>query len=225
MIEQEQTLQNYHHYITQLFSPEDDILRSTREEMQRQGLRAMNVSASEGKLLHLLALLSGAKRILEIGTLGGYSTIWLARALPPDGKLISLEIDPHHAQVARRNLECADLAHKVEVRIGSAVETLKQLQASGELPFDLIFIDADKDGYPQYLELSLPLTRDGGLILADNTLSHVVLDSQTNTGINRYNTAVSIHPDLVSIIVPVLRGKGIDGLLLSIKGRPKAASH
>lgn len=218
MIEQEQTLQNYHQYITKLFAPEDDALQSTREEMQRQGLRAMNVSASEGKLLHLLVMLSGAKRILEIGTLGGYSAIWLARALPEDGKLISLEIDPHHAQVARRNVEYAGMTHKVEVRVDPAVETLKQLQAAGEPPFDLVFIDADKDSYPQYLELALPLTREGGLILADNTLFHSVLDSQAD-GINRYNTTVSAHPDLISVIVPVLRSKGIDGLLISIKRR------
>ncbi|MDQ3396347.1 MAG: O-methyltransferase [Deinococcota bacterium] len=218
MPEQERTLQDYHHYITTLFAPEDDALRSTREEMQRQGLRAMNVSASEGKLLHLLALLSGTKRILEIGTLGGYSTIWLARALPPDGKLISLEIDPHHAQVARRNVEDAGIAHQVEVRIGPAGETLKQLQALGESPFDLVFIDADKDSYPQYLELSLPLIREGGLILADNTLSHAALDLQADTGIDLYNTTVAAHPALVSILVPVLRGRGgLDGLLISIK--------
>lgn len=217
MAEQEQTLQNY---INKLFAPEDDALISTREEMQRQGVPGINVSASEGKLLHLLALLSGAKRILEIGTLGGYSTIWLARALPPDGKLISLEIDPHHAQVARHNLENAGMAHRVEVRVGPAAETLKQLQTSGEPPFDLVFIDADKDGYPQYLELSLPLIRDGGLILADNTLSHAAMGSGADTGIDLYNTTVAAHPDLVSIIAPVLRGRGgIDGLLISIKGR------
>ena len=221
MTEEEQTSQNHRQHITTLFAPEDDALQSARKEMRHQGLRAINVSPSEGKLLHLMARLSGAKRILEIGTLGGYSTIWLARALPPDGKLISLEIDPHHAKVARRNLKYAEVEQKVEVRVGPAAESLKQLQASSEAPFDLVFIDADKDGYPQYLELSLPLIRDGGLILADNTLSHLASDSEPNIGINAYNAAVAAHPNLVSIIVPVLRGReGFDGLLISIKERP-----
>ena len=217
MTEQEPTLQDYQHYITTLFAPEDDALRLAREESQRQGLPEINVSASEGKLLHVLALLSGAKRILEIGTRGGYSAIWLARALPQDGKLISLEINPHHAEVARRNVAAAGLADKVEIRTGPAADTLKQLQASNALPFDLVFIDADKDGYPRYLEWSLPLTRVGGLILADNALSHSALDPKAETGIVRYNTTVAVHPALVSIIVPVLRKSGIDGLLVSIK--------
>ena len=217
MSEQQQTSPDFDDYISRLFAPEDDALRATREEINRESMPRIYVSPSEGKTLHLLALLVRAKRILEIGTLGGYSTTWLARALPEDGQLISLEIDPHHAAVARRNLERADLSEKVEVRLGPAAQTLKHLQASDELPFDLVFIDADKDGYPQYLELSLPLIRDGGLILADNTLSPAVLDPQADTGITRYNNAVAAHPNLVSVIVPVLRSRGIGGLLISIK--------
>jgi caffeoyl-CoA O-methyltransferase len=217
MSEQQQTSLDFDDYISRLFAPEDDALRATREEINRENMPRIYVSPSEGKTLHLLALLARAKRILEIGTLGGYSTTWLARALPEDGQLISLEIDSHHAAVARRNLERAGLSEKVKVHLGPAVQTLKHLQASDELPFDLVFIDADKDGYPQYLELSLPLIRDGGLILADNTLSPAVLDPQTNTGITRYNKAVAAHPNLVSVIVPVLRSRGIGGLLISIK--------
>ena len=217
MSEQQQTSPDFDDYISRLFAPEDDALRATREEINRESMPRIYVSPSEGKTLHLLALLVRAKRILEIGTLGGYSTTWLARALPEDGQLIPLEIDSHHAAVARRNLERAGLSEKVEVRLGPAAQTLKHLQASDELPFDLVFIDADKDGYPQYLELSLPLIRDGGLILADNTLSPAVLDPQADTGITRYNKAVAAHPNLVSIIVPVLRSRGIGGLLISIK--------
>lgn len=217
MSEQQQTSGNFDDYISRLFAPEDDALRTTREEINRENMPRIYVSASEGKTLHLLALLARAKRILEIGTLGGYSTTWLARALPEGGRLISLEIDPHHAAVARRNLERAGLSEKVEVRLGPAAQTLKYLQGADELPFDLVFIDADKDGYPQYLELAMPLIRDGGLILADNTLSPAVLDSQANTGITRYNKAVAAHPNLVSVIVPVLRSRGIGGLLISIK--------
>jgi predicted O-methyltransferase YrrM len=217
MSEQQQTSPDFDGYISRLFAPEDDALRATREEINRENMPRIYVSPSEGKTLYLLALLARAKRILEIGTLGGYSTTWLARALPEDGQLISLEIDSHHAAVARRNLERAGLSEKVEVRLGPAAQTLKHLQAPDELPFDLVFIDADKDGYPEYLELSLPLIRDGGLILADNTLSPAVLDPQADTGITRYNKAVAAHPNLVSIIVPVLRSRGIGGLLISIK--------
>jgi predicted O-methyltransferase YrrM len=215
MSDLEQTLQNYDTYISQLFAQEDEALRSTRQEMQQQGLPGINVSASEGKLLHLLALTSGAKRILEIGTLGGYSAIWLARALPPDGRLISLEINSHHAEVARRNVERAGLAQKVEVRVGPALESLSQIQA--EAPFDLVFIDADKEGYVNYLHQVMPLLREGGMILGDNTLPRAVLDPIAESGTKRYNSVVSAHPDLVSIVIPVLRSNGIDGLLLSIK--------
>jgi len=214
---QEKTPQSYDHYLSPLFAPEDSSLRAARKEMRREQLPGISVSASEGKLLHVLALLSGAGRILEIGTLGGYSTIWLARALPPEGKLISLEIDPHHADVARRNLERAGLTKKVEVRTGPALEALSRIAAEDSPPFDLIFIDADKDGYVDYLRKALPLLRDGGLVLADNTLPDAVLDPKADSGTKRYNAAVAAHPDLVSILVPVLRSNGIDGLVISLK--------
>lgn len=223
MTEEDKTTQNYDRYITGLFAQDDEFLQSTRAEMQQGGLPGINVSASEGKLLHVLALMNGARRILEIGTLGGYSAIWMARALPPEGKLISLEIDPHHAEVARRNIERAGLAGKVEVRVGPALESLSQIAAEKEAPFDLIFIDADKDGYVDYLERSVPLLREGGVILGDNTLPDAVLSSTADSGAKRYSAAVAAHPDLVSIIVPVLRDKGIDGLLISFKIRPNHA--
>ena len=213
----EQTLLGYDRYIGQTFAEEDDSLRAAREEMQREGLPEINVSASEGKVLHVLALMSGAKRILEVGTLGGYSTIWLARALPPGGRLISLELDPHHAEVARRNIARAGLADTVEVRVGPALESLSQMEAGGEAPFDLAFIDADKDGYVDYLKKAVALVRDGGLILGDNTLPDAVLDPAGDSGTKRYNTAVAAHPDLVSALFPVLRERGLDGLLVSMK--------
>lgn len=217
MAESETTLHEYDRYITSLFAQEDEILQAVRQEMQQQGLPGINVSASEGKLLHVLALAIGARRILEIGTLGGYSAIWLARALPPEGKLISLEIDPHHAEVARRNVTRAGLAQQVEVRVGAALESLAEIKAAGEAAFDLVFIDADKNGYVNYLEKSLPLLRQGGLILADNTLPQAVLDPAADSGTKRYNAVVANHPELVSIPVPVLRSQGIDGLLISFK--------
>jgi predicted O-methyltransferase YrrM len=217
MAEQRSVLQEYDRYISGLFATEDDALRSAREEMSREGMPGISVSASEGKVLHILARIIGARRILEIGTLGGYSTIWLARALPPEGKLISLEIDTRYADVARRNLKRAGLHEKVEVRVGPALESLSRLTAGvGEL-FDLVFIDADKDGYVNYLRKAMPLVREGGLVLGDNTLPDAVLDPVAESGTKRYNAAVSAHPDLNSILVPVLRSRGIDGLLISIK--------
>jgi caffeoyl-CoA O-methyltransferase len=223
MPEWENALQAYDAYIRSSFAEEDDVLRTTREEMKREGLPGINVSASEGKLLHVLASLSGARRILEIGTLGGYSATWMARALPPDGKLITLEIDPHHAEVAQRNLDRAGLTSKVEIRVGPALESLARIEAE-EAPFDLVFIDADKDGYVDYLNKTMPLTREGGLILGDNTLPDAVLDPAATSGTKRYNTAVAAHPDLVSILIPVLRGQGIDGLTVSIK-RSQGVGH
>ena len=213
----EHTLEQYDDYIRGLFAGEDEALRAAREEIEKAGLPLIHVSATEGKALHQLALLAGARRILEIGTLGGYSAIWLARALPEDGRLLSLEIDPHHADVSRRNLERAGLSHKVEVILGPAAATLERLQTSETAPFDVVFIDADKEGYPRYLDLCLPMVRQGGLILADNTLSHSALEPGADTGITRYNNAVAANPGLVSIILPVLRHGGIDGLLVSLK--------
>lgn len=211
------TFENYDAYIGGLFAPEDAMLRGTRAEMQAAGLRPINVSPTGGRLLQVLALMIGAQRILEIGTLGGYSAIWLARALPPGGKLISLEIDERHAGVARRNLAAAGLAGMVEVRVGPALATLAAMQQQGETPFDLVFIDADKDGYVAYLENAVALVRDGGLILADNTLRPEMLDSTGEGGAKRYNAAVAAHSGLVSTVVPVLRSEGLDGLTISIK--------
>jgi predicted O-methyltransferase YrrM len=210
-------MENYDHYISQLFAVEDEILRVTRATMQQEGLRPINVSATGGQLLHLLALISGARRILEIGTLGGYSAIWLARALPADGKLISLEISDHHASVARRNLAQAGLADKAEVRVGPALATLTAMEEAGEAPFDLVFIDADKEGYIAYLPKAVALVRAGGLILADNTLPDEVLVPTGDSGAKRYNAAVAAHSALLSTIVPVLRRQGLDGLTISIK--------
>lgn len=216
MDEREPTPENFGRYVGELFAREDEALRAARAEMEREGLPKINVSASEGTLLHILARAVEARRILEIGTLGGYSATWLARALPEEGRLISLEIDEHHAEVARRNLARAGLTDKVEVRVGPAAESLDALAASGEESFDFVFIDADKDGYPIYLEKSVPLVREGGLIVADNVLQPAVLDPDAETGITRYNAALAARTDLVSIITPTL-GRGLGGLSISVK--------
>lgn len=209
----------YNDYIASLFAPQDDALSGTIAEMERESVPGINVSATEGKLLQVLALSVGAKRVLEIGTLGGYSGIHFARALPEDGKLITLEIDPHHAEVARRNFERAGVEQKAEVRLGPAAATLAQLAADGEPPFDVIFIDADKGGYVEYLRLSLPLLREGGLLLGDNTLPDAVLTGE-DSGTKRYNVAVAEHAELTTIIIPILRQRGIDGLTVSFKRTP-----
>lgn len=218
MTEDLRTPKNYNLYVTELFVDEDEALRTTPEMMAKEGVPAIHISASEGKTLHILALMTGAKRILEIGTLGGYSAIWMARALPEDGKLISLELEPLHASVARRNIERAGLADKVEVRVGPALTSLTAMEAAGERNFDIVFIDADKDGYVDYLPKAVALTRDGGLILADNTLPDAVLSASATSGAKRYNAAVAEHPELISILVPMLRViEGIDGLTISVK--------
>jgi predicted O-methyltransferase YrrM len=219
MAEQRSMLQDYDGYISELFAPEDEALKSARAEMLRAAMPEINVSASEGKVLHVMARIIGAKRILEIGTLGAYSTIWLARALPSDGKLITLEINPRYATVARRNLKRANLSQKVDVKVGPALESLSQLKTAGEALFDVVFIDADKEGYPIYLQKALPLLREGGLLLADNTLPDAVLDRAADNGVKRFNAEASAHPDLISVLVPVLRSRGIDGLLISAKQR------
>lgn len=206
----------FNDYIASLFAPSDAVLDETLAAMQRENIPAINVSATEGKVLHLLARMVGAKRILEVGTLGGYSGIHFARALPEDGKLVTLELDPHHADVARRNFERAGVSPKAEVRVGPAADSLRQMAADGEPLFDVVFIDADKDGYVEYLQLCLPLLRAGGLLLGDNTLPDAALTGE-DSGTKRYNAAVAERPELVSIVFPVLRQHGIDGLTVSLR--------
>jgi predicted O-methyltransferase YrrM len=207
-------------YVEDLFAGEDEALRAARAEMARAGLPSINVSPTAGKLLYLLARLNGARRILEIGTLGGYSAIWLARALPPDGQLLSLELEERHAAVARANLQRAGVADRVEVRVGPALESLTALAAAGEEPFDVIFIDADKPGYLDYLEWSVRLSRPGTLIVADNVVQGgAVVDAEGGRSnaeaIRRFNRALAAHPRLDSIIVPLVR-HSIDGIAIAL---------
>ncbi len=188
-------------YLENLFSANDDALQAALEESDRNGLPQINVSANEGRLLHILARLSGAKRILEIGTLGGYSTIWLARALPEGGSLLTLEYSPKHATVARANIERAGLGDKVEVRVGAGLDLLPQIEANGEGPFDLFFIDADKDNYPGYLDWAIKLSRPGSVILSDNLIRNGVVidpapDDVVATVVSQYNRRLATDPRL-----------------------------
>jgi predicted O-methyltransferase YrrM len=207
-------------YIEGLFSRNDEALEGALRESERNGLPSINVSANEGRLLHLLAKMSGARLILEIGTLGGYSTIWLARALPEGGKLISLEYSPKHAEVARANVERAGLSDRVEIRVGAGLDLLPQISKAGEGPFDLFFIDADKDNYPGYLEWALRLSHPGSVILSDNLIRNgAVLDPSPDdtaaTVISGYNRELAQNPRLDSVILPIIRGS-TDGLGISI---------
>jgi caffeoyl-CoA O-methyltransferase len=204
-------------YVEDLFSPSDEILEAALRDSRRAGLPEINVSPNQGRLLQLLTEIAGARRILEIGTLGGYSAIYFARALPDDGALISLEIDEHHAAVARNNIERAGLTEKVEVQVGDAHELLASLIEDDEGPFDVIFIDADKESYPEYLDASLQLVRTGTLILGDNTIrGGTVLDPKEETAraTREFNERVARDPRLFGIALPLIRER-IDGLTIA----------
>jgi predicted O-methyltransferase YrrM len=206
-------------YIEERFANEDAALSAAVEEMRAAGLPEISVSPVLGKFLYMLAKIAGARRILEIGTLGGYAAIWLGRALPQDGRMLTLEIDPKHVKVARRNLARAMLLGAVEVREGPALDILRDLAASGEKPFDLIFIDADKDPYPDYFELSLRLARPGTLIVADNVIRQGdVIDPAAPAvrvaGVKRLADALANHPLVEATIVQNVGVKGHDGMAL-----------
>jgi caffeoyl-CoA O-methyltransferase len=204
-------------YIEDLFGPLDEILEAALKDSWRAGLPEINISANQGRLLRLLAEIAGVRRILEIGTLGGYSAIHFARALPDGGELISLEIDEHHAGVARNNIERAGLSDKVGVRVGDAHELLADLIEDDEGPFDLVFIDADKESYPEYLGASLRLVRPGSLILGDNTIRDgAVLDPKEATAraTREFNRRIAEDPGLSGIVLPLIR-EHIDGLTIA----------
>jgi predicted O-methyltransferase YrrM len=204
-------------YVAGLFAPPDEALEEALGASEREGLPSINVSATEGKLLQMLVWISGARRVLEIGTLGGYSAIHFARALPEEGALISLELDEHHAEVARRNVKRAGLSGKVEIRVGDARDALAGLVENGEGPFDLIFIDADKEGYPEYLDWSLRLSRPGTLILGDNAIragSVIDPDNSSSRAMREFNEKLAREPRLSAIVVPLIRD-GIDGLAIA----------
>ena len=204
-------------YVEDLFSPSDEILEAALRDSRRAGLPEINVSPNEGRLLQLLVEMVGARRMLEIGTLGGYSAIHFARALPEDGALISLEIDEHRAGVARNNVERASLSQKVDIQVGDAHELLSTLIEDDGGPFDVIFIDADKESYPDYLDASLQLVRPGSLILGDNTIrGGTVLNPQDATAraTREFNERIARDPRLSSIVLPLIRER-IDGLTIA----------
>lgn len=199
----------------------DPILEEVLKANQKAGLPAIDVSPSQGKFLHLLASLKGAKRILEIGTLGGYSTIWLARALPKDGQLITLELSAQRAEVARANLKRAGVSHLVEVIVGPGLDTLAVLKDKGTDPFDLIFIDADKPNNPNYLKWALELSKKGSLIICDNVVrqGHVVnaeSEDENVKGIRQFMNALAQEKRISATAIQTVGSKGYDGFILGI---------
>jgi predicted O-methyltransferase YrrM len=206
-------------YISDLFIAPDFALEAALDSSRAAGLPTINVSPAQGKLLHMLARMQGARSILEMGTLGGYSTIWLARALPTEGRLISLEIDGKRAEIARANVARAELSNVVEIRLGRAVDTLQQLVAEGHEPFDLIFIDADKPGYAEYLKWSLKLARPGTLIIADNVVRKGEVADPASTdenvqGIRKFNEMLAAEKSVTTTVIQTVGSKGYDGLAL-----------
>jgi predicted O-methyltransferase YrrM len=208
-------------YISDLFVPHDPALDAALEASAKAGLPAIQVAPNQGKLLMMLARMREARRILEIGTLGGYSTIWLARALTDGGRLVTLEADPKHAEVARANIARAGLGKKVDIRLGNALDTLPRVEADGIGPFDFIFIDADKEGYPQYLTWALKLSRPGTVIVADNVVRDgQVVDAASNDasvqGVRRFNAKLAGEPRVVATAFQVVGSKGYDGFAIAI---------
>jgi len=208
-------------YITDLFVAPDSALNAVLQASEAAGLPAINVSPPQGKFLQLLAKALGARAILEIGTLGGYSTIWLARALPAGGRLVTLEADPKHAEIARSNIARAGLAGIVELRLGRALDTLPQLVAEGRGPFDFIFIDADKPTYADYFTWALKLSRRGTMIIADNVIRKgAVLDTASEDpsvlGVRRLNELVAAEPRVSATVIQTVGGKGYDGFTLAL---------
>ena len=210
-------------YIVESLLEADPVLDAALKANSERGLPAIDVSPAQGKLLNLLVRMSGAKRILEIGTLGGYSTIWLARALPPGGKVVTLELEPHHADVARNNLKTAELSELVDLRVGPALETLAALSAEGTAPFDFIFIDADKPNNRHYLSWAVRLSRPGTVIVCDNVIRDgAVLDEDgRDANVEGARAAFSFIGDsnrLDGTAIQTVGAKGYDGFVIAIVG-------
>ena len=208
-------------YLEALFVGEDAALDHALRATTGAGMPEINVTATQGQFLALLVRMIQAQRVLEIGTLGGFSTIWLARALPANGALLSLELEPKHAAVARANLENAGLADRVEVRVGPALESLQQLAAAQVEPFDFIFIDADKEGYVDYLDWSLRLARSGSVIVADNVIRQgAVVDassgSATVQAVRRFNATLAADSRVHATVLQLVGSKGYDGMALAV---------
>jgi predicted O-methyltransferase YrrM len=213
-------------YINQMLVPSDAALEAAIEASEKAKLPAIAVTANQGKLLHILARLVNARNILEIGTLGGYSTIWLARALAPRGRVITLEIDPKHADVAKANVARARLHKSVEVRLGPALDCMKKLAKEKHKPFDLVFIDADKRNIPEYFKWSLKLSRPGSIIVVDNVVRKgAVLDAESDDadiqGVRRFNEMLAKETRVTATTIQTVGSKGYDGFTIALVDKVK----
>lgn len=216
-----QLFESVDQYISELFHDEDDCLKATELSIIESGIPQISISPNQGKYLQILAKLCNAKKILEMGTLGGYSTIWMARALPEDGKLVTLEIDKKHSEVAQQNFNRCGLASKIEIRLGKAIEILPQLEKEGAGPFDMIFIDADKPPYTEYFQWALKLSRPGTVIIADNVIREgKVLEEKSAdemvTGVKRFNEYLSKCAEVTATIFQTVGTKEHDGMAIAI---------
>lgn len=208
-------------YFNGLLVEEDEALLAAAADSESAGLPPHQVAPNQGKLLHLLATIRGARTILEIGTLGGYSTIWLARALPEDGRLVTLEADEEYAAVAAANVARAGLDRTVDLRVGKALDWLPRLAQEGAGPFDLVFIDADKPSNPAYLEWALKLTRPGSVIVGDNVVRDGAVTDPASAdprvqGVRRFTELIAEHPRLTATTVQTVGAKGYDGFTLAL---------
>ncbi|HET6993410.1 MAG TPA: O-methyltransferase [Chitinophagaceae bacterium] len=208
-------------YINGLLVKEDEALAATEASIRESNIPQISISPNQGKFLHILAKLCNAKKILEVGTLAGYSTIWLARALPGNGRLVTLEFDPKHAGVAQKNIDRAGLSQLVEIRVGKALDSLPQLEKENAGPFDMIFIDADKAPYTEYFEWALRLSHPGTLIVADNVIREgKVLDPDSNDemvkGVQRFNEALAKNTRVTATIIQTVGTKEHDGMAIAI---------
>jgi predicted O-methyltransferase YrrM len=208
-------------YFAELLAPADEQFQGALKANRKAKLPAIAVSPVQGKFLHVLVKITQAKCVLEIGTLGGYSTIWMARALPENGRIVTLEFDPRHAELARSNLRSAGLLKQVDVRVGRALDSLPRLAKSGAGPFDLIFIDADKENNPQYLEWALKLSRPGAVIVVDNVAQHgrIVRSGSADKGIQgtrRCLEMMATEPRLSATALQTVGVKGQDGFAIAV---------
>lgn len=208
-------------YLDATLVREDEALRAAVRDSAAAGLPSIAVTPSQGKFLHQFALMVGARRILEVGTLGGYSAIWMARALPPDGKLVTLEIEAKHAEVAQKNFVRAGVADRVEIRRGPALETLPRIAADDQGPFDLAFIDADKESNPEYFDWALRLSRRGSLIVIDNVVRNgTVLEDDSRDpsvlGVRRLIERMVREPRVSTTAIQTVGAKGWDGLAFAL---------
>jgi predicted O-methyltransferase YrrM len=211
-------------YIAENLLPADTVLEAALRSNRSRGLPAIDVSPAQGKLLYLLARMNGAKRILEVGTLGGYSTIWLARALPKDGKVVTLELEQHHADVAQVNFKMAGLSDRIDLRIGPALKSLEMLGAEKARPFDLVFIDADKPNNPSYLTWAMRLSRPGTVIVCDNVIRDgAVIDLRSGDpnveGARAAFSFMAKAAGLEATAIQTVGAKGYDGFAIAIVGK------